>query len=370
MLRTGFQKYILPGLVFQSITVAGGYGTGRELVEFFLRYGPLGGIQAMVLSTSIWCVVCALTFELARQTRSYDYRSFCRQLLGRSWGLYEICYLTMMILILAVIAASSGSILEEIFSLPYELGVLSVMALVGLFVFKGTSAIERFVSLWSLVLYANYIVLFLWCFSRFGGEITTSLSSGEALSGWIVGGIKYGANNIGVVPAVLFSIRHIETRKEALIAGVLAGPLGIIPGLLFFLAMIGQYPSIVSQTIPSNYLLDLLGSRTFQIVFQIVLVGTLIETGAAMIHAVNERIDGVLQEKKQTMPSYARPIVAVLLLVLSTLLARFGLTDLIARGYGTVAWGFLLFFVIPVLTLGTYKVVRGTTAVLEERGSR
>ena len=89
-----------------------------------------------------------------------------------------------------------------------------------------------------------------------------------------------------------------------------------------------------------------------------------------MIHAVNERIDGVLQERKQTMPSYARPIVAVLLLFLSTLLARFGLTDLIARGYGTVAWGFLLFFVIPVLTLGTYTVIRGTTTVLEERGSR
>ena len=57
--------------------------------------------------------------------------------------------------------------------------------------------------------------------------------------------------------------------------------------------MIGQYPTIVSQTIPSNYLLELLGSRPFQIVFQIVLLGTLIETGAGMIHAVNERIDGI-----------------------------------------------------------------------------
>ncbi len=29
-----FQRYLLPGFVFQSIIIAGGYGTGRELVEF------------------------------------------------------------------------------------------------------------------------------------------------------------------------------------------------------------------------------------------------------------------------------------------------------------------------------------------------
>ncbi len=39
-----FQRYLLPGFVFQSIIIAGGYGTGRELVEFFLHYGPLGGL--------------------------------------------------------------------------------------------------------------------------------------------------------------------------------------------------------------------------------------------------------------------------------------------------------------------------------------
>ena len=31
-----FQKYLLPGFVFQSLMIGGGYGTGREIVEFFL----------------------------------------------------------------------------------------------------------------------------------------------------------------------------------------------------------------------------------------------------------------------------------------------------------------------------------------------
>lgn len=350
-----FRKYLLPGLVFQSLTIGGGYGTGRELVEFFLRYGPVGGLLAMALATTIWCAVCAVTFEFARATASYDYRAFTRRLLGPAWGLYELCYLGMMVLILAVMAAAAGSILREIFDLPYYAGVLGIMACVGFFVFRGTPAIEKFLSVWSFVLYANYIVFLAWCLARFGGQVGATLAGGEVLSGWFVGGLKYGANNIGVVPAILFVVRHFETRQEAVRAGVLAGPLGILPGLFLYLAMVGQYPEIVRQTVPSDYLLSILGSRAFRIIFQVVLLGTLVETGTAMIHAVNERINGTLAEQGRAMPPLLRPALAAALLLVAALLARFGLINLIARGYGTMAWGFLLLFVIPVLTIGAYK---------------
>ena len=153
MLKTDLLKrYLLPGLVFQSVVIAGGYGTGRELVEFFLRYGPLGGLLAMVcINTVIWSLVCVVSFELTRLWRSYDYRSFCRGLLGRAWVSYEVCYLILMLIILAVIAASAGSILQESFGLPYFLGVVGMMAAVGFLVFKGSSTIESFLSIWSAV---------------------------------------------------------------------------------------------------------------------------------------------------------------------------------------------------------------------------
>lgn len=350
-----FRKYLLPGLVFQSLTIGGGYGTGRELVEFFLRYGAWGGLLAMALAITIWSAVCAVTFELSRMTAAYDYRTFTRQLLGPAWELYEICYLTMMILILAVMAAAAGAILRNVFGIPFFLGALAIVACIGFFVFKGTSAVERFLSMWSFVLYANYAVFLVWCLARFGGDIQSTLVAGEVFPGWLIGGIKYGANNVGVLPAMLFVVRHFETRKDALTAGVLAGPLGISPGLLLYLAMLGQYPEIVSQTVPTDYLLSILGSKAFRVVFQIALLGTLIDTGTAMIHAVNERINNVLVERGRTMPPYLRPALAALLLLVAFLLARFGLINLIAKGYGTVAWGFLLLFVVPVLTIGLHK---------------
>ena len=49
-----FQKYLLPGFIFQSLIIGGGYGTGRELVEFFLTAGPIAGLVNMAVATIIW----------------------------------------------------------------------------------------------------------------------------------------------------------------------------------------------------------------------------------------------------------------------------------------------------------------------------
>ena len=353
------KRYLLPGLVFQSLVIAGGYGTGRELVEFFLSYGPIGGLLSMLLvSTVIWSLVCAVSFELARSWNAYDYRRFCRELLGKFWGLYEVLYLGMMLLVLAVIGATAGSILRETFQLPYWGGVVGMMAGVGFLVFKGSSTIESFFSFWSLVLYATYATFFLWCLIQFGSDIVTAFSSSELQPGWYQGGIEYAAYNIGIVPSVLFAVRHIERRSEALVAGMLAGPIGMIPGLMFYVAAVGQYPAILPETVPVDYLLGLLGSRIFQLIFQIVLLGTLIESGTGLIHAFNERINGRLRESCAAMPAGFRPAIAVVLLVSAACLARFGLIDLIAKGYGTITWGFWLVFVIPVLTVGTWRMMR------------
>ena len=55
------------------------------------------------------------------------------------------------------------------------------------------------------------------------------------------------------------------------------------------------------------------------------------------------------------MPGLARPALGIGLLLAGTALAGIGLVDLIARGYGTLTWVFLLVFVLPVLTLGAWK---------------
>ena len=77
-----FQKYFVPGIVFQSCVIAGGYGTGRELVEYFMGYGPKGGLLGMcIVSLLVWSLICAISFMFAQIFKKYDYKSFMKELM-------------------------------------------------------------------------------------------------------------------------------------------------------------------------------------------------------------------------------------------------------------------------------------------------
>ena len=360
------RRYLLPGFVFQSVVIAGGYGTGRELAEFFLSRGPLGGMLAMGLSTAVWSAVCVVTYEFARVFRSFDYHSFFRRLLGPFWWSLELLYLGLIVIATAVIAAAAGAILQVTFGIPEIVGMAMIVLLAGALVFGGNAAIERVFAWWSIVLYTVYAGFFLACLQVFGDDIRAAFATGAIEGSWIVGGLEYAGYNLGVLPAVLATLRHHKTRRDTLIAGLLTGPLAMLPALFFFIAVVGEYPVIVAATIPTNHMLVLLESRAFQIIFQIMLFGTLVETGAGLIHAVNERVTQAMRERGRHLARGGRLWIALGGLVLGGLIAQLGLTDLVGLGYGTITWGFLLIFVLPLLTRGVV-LIRGAHR-LELRG--
>ena len=84
------------------MVIGGGYGTGRELVEFFLNYGPAGGILGMAVTTIIWSLILAVCFEFVRVFQAYDYRTFFRRLLGPFWTFFELIYSILLFIVLAV----------------------------------------------------------------------------------------------------------------------------------------------------------------------------------------------------------------------------------------------------------------------------
>ncbi len=354
-----FKKYLLPGFVFQSVVIAGGYGTGRELVEYFLRYGPLGGILGMFcVTTIIWSLILAVTFEFSRVFKAYDYRTFFKKLLGPMWPVFEVLYLLMLFLVLAVIGSAAGVILKDNLNLPYMAGVCFMLAAVGFLTFKGRELIENFLSSWSILLYLTYGAFFVMALVKFGPAIQQNLSSAQIKPGWVLGGFKYALYNMGIIPAVFFCLRHIKTRKQAVSAGLAGGIIGIFPGFLFYMAVLGHYPAILPEAVPALFILKQIGFPLFMIVFQIVLFGTLIETGTGFIHAVNERIKASLASQGKKFHRWMRPVIAAGLILISIAVSSFGLIDLIAKGYGSISWGFFAVFILPLITLGIYLLFK------------
>jgi uncharacterized membrane protein YkvI len=354
---TIYQKYLLPGVIFQALVISGGYGTGAELTQFFLARGLMGALLGLAVTLIIWAVVCAVTYEFARVFRAYNYRAAFRTLLGRGWLAYDLCYIVMALLSLGVIAATAALACGDLTGAPGWVGSLIISAAIIALVLAGTRAVENYLSYVAYALYAVYAIFLVVCFVRFGGEISDQLwVLPEIRPGWATAGAQYAFYNLGIIPATLFAVRHAESRRQAVTAGVMAAVVAVIPALALVVAMSGLYPGILAAEAPVTAVFRALDMPLLRGAFQIVLVGSLIDTGAGMIKAVSDRFEHIWQEKRRTPPEWVRPVAAGGLMCAGVWASTLGLTRLVADGYGGIAWAFLAVYVVPMLTIGVWKI--------------
>lgn len=282
-------------------------------------------------------------------------------MLGRGWFLFEVCYLILLLLILAVIGAAAGELTAATFGLPPLVGTLAMMALVGILTFNGSQLIKRVLAGWSILLYAVYLLLFVLAFKVFGADIVDTYRQSPLGEGWLKSGMLYSGYNVAVVPAVLFVVSEHRRRRETIGAGLMGGAIAIIPAALFFVAMMGKYPEIGDQPVPASFLMASLDGGWLNLVFQVVVFGTFVETGAALLHAVNQRLEISFNERGQILPRAARPIVAVTLLSTAIFAGqKFGIVGLIASGYGALTLAFIAVFIVPLLTVGVWKILKSS----------
>ncbi|NTZ43272.1 hypothetical protein G7A66_09275 [Altererythrobacter sp. SALINAS58] len=364
-----FQRFLLPGFALKAVIIGGGYATGRELAEYFIPSGPWGGLAGMLFATAIWSLVAAVTFMMAREMRAYDYKTFFRRLMGPGWILFELAYLIFVILIVAVFGAAAGEIGAATFGWPPVLGSIILAVAILVTTSFGTAAVEQLFRYASFLIYTVYALFLIFALATFGDRIGEGFAnSPPPLDGWLAGGLTYASYNIVGAVIILPVLRHLTSRRDALIAGAIAGPLTMLPAILFFVAMVAFYPSIGDETLPSDFLLRQMSIPGFQIVFQLMIFTALLESGVGAIHAVNERIAGAVEARNRPAPgTLARAAIASAILAgCMFVAARIGLVDLIASGYTFLAWLFLAVYVVPLLCIVTYRLLNRSSSQTTE----
>ena len=353
-----FQRLFLPGFIFQSMVIGGGYGTGAEMAQYFGVNGVMGGILTCVVVAVVWSIISMVTYEFARIFRTYDYHSLTAKLLGKGSILYEITYLAACLMVLGVVIATSGSMFNTILHVNKWWGSLVLAALICIFIISGTKVVERVFAFWSYVLYAVYILFFIIVFVKFGDSIGANLGAIEIKHTWLSNGLIYSSYNLGIVAAVLYSTDDCQSRKEAYTAGALTGVIAVLPALFLFLALSAFYPDFLTLEVPINLLFEKLNMPWLYIAFEIVLFGTLIETGMGFVKAVTDRVEVSYQRKGGSVPKWVRPTITIGLVIIGLLISKFGITAIILKGYGALPYAYLITLIIPLFTIGIYKIVK------------
>jgi uncharacterized membrane protein YkvI len=275
---------------------------------------------------------------------------------------FEAAYVLFVVLILAVFGAAAGAIGAATLGLPTLAGTLALVVAIALVTAYGTPSVERLFTCVSFLLYGVYVLFVLLALTRFGGRIAQGFAAHAPMHGWVAGGVTYASYNIVGAIVILPVLRHLTSTRDAVVAGIVAGPLAMLPAVMFFTCMMAYYPQIGAATLPSDFLLQRLDLPAFRYLFQLMIFGALLESGAGAVHALNERIGNAWRRRRGTeLRRRARLGIALATLAVCMLLAEhFGLVTLIARGYRLLAAVFLLVYVLPLFTVGISRLVTGT----------
>ncbi len=359
-------KYLLPGIILQSVLIGGGYATGREIVEYGGKFGALGWWSGVATFIG-FAIVSALSFELIRMYKLYDFKSFIRSIAGPLYRVFDVVYTIFMIIVIAIMSSATGSIVEEMTGLNYWVGVIGITIVVGILNFYGANIISYFETFGTIALYVGYICFSVLVISSHTGNIERVFAAQDIsytpdatvpLALWT--GILYIAYNLIVFPASFFSIRRQESRKQSMISGVIAGLLMTLPWFLTYFAIMGFYPSAEINGAPVPWVMMMTASGApgwMMVMFGIVMGWTLIETATGVIHAMIERIEKGREESgKIPLTRAKKAAITVGILIVSIAFSKFGIIALVAKAYTILAYMFILLFLVPLLTVGVYKI--------------
>jgi uncharacterized membrane protein YkvI len=350
------QVYITPPAVFVSVIMGGGYGTGREVVEFFSRYGSSGGLFGILVATLVFATVFGLTFDFARRMGTYEYREFFRHLIGAFWWTFELLYLLLFLLVLGVLSSAASNILSTRFQVPGNLGLALMLALVASMVFFGRKILERILTGWMFAMYGVFILYFFFMLQQFDGALLARQFTAVQEPGAVTGGALYALYNVALAPVLLFAVRGIKTRKEAVGCGLVTAVLIMLPATMFHISFALGLPQILGEAVPVYWMIEQYAPAWMLPVYLVALLGTLAQTGAGLVQGLIERVESALMpDQDDGMSHWARALIAMAALGISAGFASLGIISLIARGYSAMAIGFAVVYVIPLLTISYFK---------------
>lgn len=341
--------YVTPPSVFVAVLIGGGYGTGREIVEFFSQYGFYGGIAGLMAAFIALTVILGCTFDLSRRLQAYDYVSFFKWLIGPLWWLYEILYILLALLVLGVLSSAAGEMLQQEFGITPPNAYALTTLLLGVLIIFGREVLQRVFMLWSVGMFTAFAAYFLFVYQSI--EETSLIFETHSVSAVAIsGGLLYVMYNVAIAPVLLFATQSFVSAREAWCSAFLTAAAVLMPAILFHWSFSVVAIDVANEPVPVYSVIDQYAPATFKTLFVILLIGTVVQTGSGLIHGFIERCETSFgADVEYSMPWGARLAITLGGLLVSWLLARIGLISLIAAGYTAMGVCFAFVYIFPLL---------------------
>lgn len=137
----GWWRSLQVAFTFIGTVVGAGFASGREVMQFFTRFGS-GGALLIVAAAALFVWIGAKIMLLAAKLNAKSYEDLNKHLFGERLGrLSSHLMLFILLTVNGVMLAGGGTIFSEHLNLNYQAGMLLTMLACFLLLRKGMSAI-------------------------------------------------------------------------------------------------------------------------------------------------------------------------------------------------------------------------------------
>lgn len=328
--------------VYIGTVVGAGFASGREIYEFFVRFGPIAYLSICCVTVLFAWLGYRLMY-LGAVLKAVSFRDVNARLFGpRLRKFIDGVMLFMLFGITVAMLAGTGELFKEQLNLPFTIGVVVGIVSTWVTMVYGMNGIMK---VNSIIVPTLITFVFYTAIHTFSQTTQFSLSFVNhhaalhllGLPVWM-SGLLYAAMNIGLSVGVLVPLGGQVANLKALRNGAIIGAIGlglmlcaVSYSLLHYLPAITQY-AIPMAWIASNF------KPWLTALFIAVLFGEIYSTLIGNVYAL---VATVAIDKKGML------IVSGALLLAAGALSHFGFRLIITYGYTTFGW-ISLFFILTV----------------------
>ncbi len=361
------KKEVSMGTIFGVVAVwfgahaGGGFASGNQNMNFFVQYGwPT--VFTPILAMVVLALVYRIIIIMCNQYGVSNYNDWSHKLYAPFdkvlSPVYGICNLGAGLLATSASVAGAASVLNEAFGLPYMACVVVIAILTILLSMFGAGLIAKASSAFVMVIMASVIVISIVGLSRSGANIMADIAAGYAPKG--VGAavwksLTYSSFQIFSLLGTFGVAMQLKTEKACNKAAIIGFIVNAAMLELNALVCLAYREMVTGNTLPIFTIAKSFNIPALTILYTLGLFCAFLSTAVSVVFGTIARF-GKYSDKFNMNKNVWNAIVGAIIVAISMFAASFGLTAIVAVGYGYLGIIGIFLVAIPVLVVGTKKI--------------
>lgn len=335
------KEWLKVASIYVGTVIGAGFASGREIIEFFGVYG-IKGFVGLIISGILFSLLGSMLLLKIYNNRINGFSQLITKIFGNRFASF-LDNITILALYtgFSVMVSGSGAIFKEELGLSYNMGILMMIFfsfIVFIFSLEGLTFIN---SILVPLLIIGIIFTSFFLNIREGYDFSNIKGVKLSLKGnFITSSLLYvGSNSLIIIIVFASLLPLINSRKTAILGGLVGGIILCILGLSILSSMLIYYNEVISFDIPMLKICNYI-SKSYRKFYSIILWIAMFTTALA---------NGFGLMNKFSSSKYKMHIMGVFVL-LSIPLAKLGFSNLVAIIYPILGLiGFIIMIFVLVL---------------------